>query len=121
MNIYQGEDVPFELKLFKDKEKTQAVNLDNLAGLYLYFFTDKCSVIKFCKGSKSGYQTLTKVDAFTYKCNLESSQTKTLTPGTLFVEVNIAETNTDITDGKFNLITRSVVCQLLNSSIKYES
>ncbi|PXV61169.1 hypothetical protein CLV62_1252 [Dysgonomonas alginatilytica] len=121
MNKYQGEDIGFSIKVWTDNTKSQLLDLDSVAEIIVYIYTDGCKKAMFSKTIKEGYIKLSKVSNTEYSAILDSSITSLLAPGALKIEINIAETEASIPDGKWNLIQRATFGVLKKSLIKIES
>lgn len=121
MNRYQGEDIPFSIKIWKNREKTEAVNIDNLSEIIIYVYTDGYKKVVFSKSRRDGYIQLGRNSECEYWGIIDSSVTKLMSPGTLNIEINIAENEASVSDGKWNLIQRGSFGILRKSLIKIES
>lgn len=121
INKYQGEDIAFSVKIYKDVSKTELVNLDDVSEIVIYIYTDGCKKAMFSKTSKVGYIQLNRTTSTEYAGIVDSSLSKLIAPGVLFLEINIAESETDISDGKWNIIQRASIGTLRKSMIKIES
>lgn len=121
MEKYQGEDIGFSIKIWTDNSKTELVNLDNVSEIIVYIYTDGCKKAMFSKTTKAGYLKLSKVSSSEYSGIIDSSVTKLMAPGTLNLEINIAENEASVSDGKWNLIQRGAFGILRKSLVKIES
>lgn len=121
MEKYQGEDIAFSIKVWNDNSKTELVNLDNVSEIIVYVYTDGCKKAMLSKTTKSGYSKLLKVSSTEYSGIIDSSITKLMSPGTLRIEINIAENEASVSDGKWNLIQRGSFGVLRKSLVKLES
>lgn len=121
MEKYQGEDIGFSIKVWTDSTKTELVDLDSVSDMVIYVYTDGCKKAMFSKTSKSGYLQLSKVSSNEYSGIIDSSITRLMTPGTLNIEINIAENEASVSDGKWNLIQRGTFGVLRKSLVKIES
>ena len=121
MRKFQGEDIGFSVKIWTDDSKTNLLNLDNVSEIIIYAYTDGCKKAKLSKTLLAGYGRLSKVSSTEYSGIIDSSITKLMNPGTLFIEINIAENEASVSDGKWNLIQRATLGVLRKSSIKIES
>lgn len=121
VNKYQGEDIAFSVKIYKDINKTELVNLDDVSEIVIYIYTDGCKKAMFSKTAKEGYIQLNRTTSTEYAGIVDSSLSKLIAPGALFLEINIAESETDISDGKWNIIQRAPIGTLRKSLIKIES
>ncbi len=118
---YQGEDIPFQIELFEDSGGSKKINIDSLSNLIVYMFTDGASVIKMSKVAKNGYLTLLRKDEYKYSCIVDSSLTKLLAEGVLFIEVNIINSSPDLQDGKINRLQKHPIGRIQKTLIKIES
>jgi len=121
MEKYQGEDIGFSIKVWTDNNKTDLVNLDDVSEIIIYVYTDGCKKAMLSKTDKSGYSKLSKVSSTEYSGIIDSSITKLMAPGSLSIEINIAENEASVSDGKWNLIQRGTFGVLRKSLVKIES
>lgn len=121
MNRYQGEDIPFSIKIWKDNKKTEAINIDNLAEVVIYIYTDGCKKAAFSKTIKDGYVQLGRNNEYEYFGIIDSSCSSLMSPGSMFMEINIAEDDTIVKKGIWNFIKRTTIGLLHKSTIKKES
>jgi hypothetical protein len=79
-----------------------AVNITSLPGFEVWYYTRKETIIKFSKEVKTGYKQFIVVDAYTYRAYMEYDDTIQFLAGTLYSDVYVATTNTDLSKGYFN-------------------
>lgn len=120
-NKYQGDDIAFSIKVWEDATKTKLVDLDKVAEIIVYIYTDGCKKAMFSKTNKEGYAQLMKVSSTEYSSIVDSSITKLMASGSLILEINIAENEASVSNGKWNLIQRAHIGVLHKSIIKKES
>ena len=77
---YRGEDIPIVISL--TDANGSAINIDDLAELYVYLIKRKMPVATkmFSKAGGGSYTALTKQDAYNYRADWFSSETKSATP-----------------------------------------
>lgn len=121
MEKFQGEDIGFSIKVWTDAGKTELVNLDDVSEIIVYVYTDGCRKAMLSKTTRDGYGRLYKVSNNEYSGIIDSSITKLMSPGTLSIEINIAENEDSVSDGKWNLVQRGSFGVLRKSLIKIES
>lgn len=121
---YQGDDITLYIK-FKDKDTGVYKSLSMFSDVIVYAYTNYQSLV--VKGSyvqKTGYVSLNVIDEYTYEFIIDSSYTVRMDPGALQMEINFVKssTNSDILDGKYNIIAKSpAIMSISKSNIKVES
>lgn len=118
---YQGDEIAFDLELYSDFKETEPIDIDGIAEIIIYVYTDGCKMAKLSKTSKDGYTQLKRNTQYRYSGIINSSDTRTMASGTIFLEINVVFTYADCNDGKFNIIRKSIIGTLLKSAIKIES
>jgi len=121
INKYQGEDIAFSIKVYIDSSKTEMIDLDNVAEIVVYIYTDGCRKAMFSKTSRSGYVQLQKASINEYFGIIPSDITKLMAYGALTLEINIAESEKDLIADNWNFIEKAVIGSLKKSLIKIES
>ncbi len=121
MGKYQGEDIGFSIKIWTDNSKTELLNLDDVSEIIVYVYTDGCKKAMFSKTTKAGYLKLSKASSTEYSGVIDSSITKLMAPGSLNLEINIAENEASVSAEKWNLIQRATIGVLRKSLVKIES
>lgn len=121
VNKYQGEDIAFSVKIYKDINKTELVNLNDVSEIVIYIYTDGCKKAIFSKTSRAGYSQLRKASENEYYGIIDSSISKLMSPGTITLEINIAETDTDLVNDNWNFIEKTIIGRLKKSLVKIES
>lgn len=117
---YQGEDFAFDLELFSDEAKTEAINIDEVAEVILVIYTDGCKAIKFSKTEKDGYRSLMRETEFKYSGIVESRDTKILAIGTINMEVKVAFETSATENNKWNIVGSASLGTLKKSMTKDE-
>lgn len=117
---YQGEDFAFDLELFSDEAKTEAINIDEVAEVILVIYTDGCKAIKFSKTEKDGYRSLMRETEFKYSGIVESRDTKILAVGTINMEVKVAFETSATENNKWNIVGSASLGTLKKSMTKDE-
>lgn len=120
-NDYLGIDLEVQIKL---RISTGVyVNIDNLTELIVFINEENGNIIK--RFSKAGvtingesYTSLTKVDEYTYKLWVDSAVTKIIREQTLRMEINMIQSEAELTDGKLNMIGSFDLIKLLDNQIK---
>lgn len=121
INKYQGEDIAFSVKIYKDGSKTELINLDDISEIVIYIYTDGCKKAMFSKKERSGYAMLLKADENEYYGIVDSLITKLMAPGSIIMEINIAEADTGLVSDNWNFIDKTIIGRLKKSLIKIES
>lgn len=113
---YQGEDITLSITV------GTAVNIDNLAELYIYIVNRKTQVtaIKFNKEGSTGFTKLDKITTTTYEAIWPSGDTKVADVGYYSIEGNVVATDADYEDSEENTITMNERI-LLKSSVSKAS
>ncbi|HUV83652.1 MAG TPA: hypothetical protein VMV77_12740 [Bacteroidales bacterium] len=120
--IYQGTDISITISL-TNKITSEAINIDNLAELFLYILL-KDNPIPLKKYSKAGggdYIAFKKIDSYNYRADWKSVDTSAASSGSYRIEVNVVETDTDFDDNEKNSVGTDDVIDLRKSVIKAES
>jgi len=117
----QGDDFSFSIVIYTDPAKTTKLNIDNLAALHVNVYTDGCVIARFSKDTATGYTRLVRVSETEYKAVVDSSSTRIMAPGAINVDINIAQTSGDVTDGKFNMQEGIQIGSLSRITTKNES
>lgn len=118
---YQGEDIAFSIRIWKDARKTEPFDLDSVSEIIVYIYTDGCKKAMFSKTDRQGYSQLKRAGKNEYYGVLDSSISSLIAPGTMSMEINIAESEPDLVEGKWNFISKPIIGVLKKSLIKIES
>ncbi|MFV0419832.1 MAG: hypothetical protein ACK5KT_14020 [Dysgonomonas sp.] len=121
INKHQGEDIAFSVRVWKDFDKTDPFDLDSVSEIVVYIYTDGCKKAMFSKTNRQGYSQLKKASKNEYYGVLDSSISTLMAPGTMTMEINIAESEPDLVEGKWNFISKPIIGVLKKSLIKIES
>lgn len=84
-------------------------------------YTDGCVIARFSKNPVTGYTQLVKVSSTEYKAVVDSSITRIMAPGAINVDINVAQTSGEVTDGKYNMQTGVQIGSLSKITTKNES
>lgn len=115
-----GEDISFEFKRLISGTTDQYRNLDNYTDIIIYVENGK-RTIKFAKVAKTGYTTLTRVDAYTLTVKLSSEDTRTLGTGNIKVNSNFVAEDLTVEDERLNRIAGGVAFRLVHEKIGEEN
>ena len=117
---YQGDDLEVNIEVL---DGGVAMDIDALKELYVYIIQSDTEKIeaKYSKAGAGDHIALTKVTATMYKFWIDSSITSATKGGDLNIEVNVVESEAELTDGDKNSIAKEKLIQLNTSQIKAES
>ena len=114
---YQGEDIYKGIRI-RDTDTDELINLDDYLNVIVYLYTDSEAKLCYSRELYEEYYTLKKQTTTFYYLWIDSSITKDLKPGILTMEIKVVKTESDLTDGKEDLIAISEVAEIRPSQIK---
>jgi hypothetical protein len=112
---YIGDDIPLTL--------TSSISIDDMAELYVYLVHKSSDVVakKFSKAGSGEFSALIKEDAYNYRADWLSGDTKEATIGVYNIDINVVETDADYQDSEKNTIGVKEAIDLKQSRSKLSS
>ena len=113
---YRGDDI--DIDIIVTDENDDAVNIENLAELYIYITHNNSVLIQFNKAGTGGFTALKKITSYLYLAIIKSGTTKSAELGNYNIDGNVIETDADYESSEKNTITIEDLFSLKDSKSK---